>query len=201
MKKFLLFMMLVAGLTAQAAISTFSVSNTENKFTITRSNTTTREVVFYRTVSMSALATAHFTPAAGALEFAVGESKKTVTVEELDATRVPLFCRFQMSDLRYYRFEVIDNGGFRLAYRDKFIDYGSNYRTWGWYISNHIEDLVYLQQLNDDKYYASSVETAMSKPIMTRCVAKLITSIGLTWKTTADTEPHLPFPPPMCLTT
>ena len=161
MKKILLFMMVVAGLTAQAAISTFSMSNNQNKFTITRSDTTTREVVFYRTMSMSALATVHFTPASGALEFAVGESKKTVTIEELDITTAPLFCRFQMSDLRYYRFEVIDIGGFRLAYQDKFIDYGNHYRTYGWYISNHIEDLVYIQQLDGDANYASSIQSAM----------------------------------------
>ena len=64
------------------ASSTFSVTNADNIFTITRTETVEVETVNYRTVSLSALAGKHFTEATGSLEFAVGESEKMVTVTE-----------------------------------------------------------------------------------------------------------------------
>ena len=145
MKKLLLLLTFVACLTAQAA-STFSVTNYNNVFTITRSSSTTAETVYYRTVGIDAISTIHYLPAIGKLNFAVGETSKTVTVEEIDVTTIPAFCRFQSGLARRYRFELLDKGGFvlALAYRD--IYYGNDYNCGAAFVSPHIEDLVYLNQ-------------------------------------------------------
>lgn len=66
----------------------FSVTNSgSNIFTIKRtSGTDDRQTVYYRTVNGSAIGGTHFTHAAGKVEFAKGESTKTVTVTEKSAT-------------------------------------------------------------------------------------------------------------------
>ncbi|MBO4871700.1 MAG: InlB B-repeat-containing protein [Muribaculaceae bacterium] len=160
MKKFLLLLFALALLVPVAMASTFSVTNYLNTFTITRSDASTAEVVMYRTVNRSAIARTHFSPTAGVLQFDVGETSKTVTVEELDVNTIPAFCCFQSGYERKYRFEVIDRGGFLLAARDRDIYYGSDYRCQNYYVSTSIKDLVFLRQV-DETYYTCHIMSGM----------------------------------------
>ena len=160
MKKFLLLLFALALLVPVAMASTFSVTNDLNTFTITRSDASTAEVVMYRTVNRSAIARTHFSPTAGVLQFDVGETSKTVTVEELDVNTIPAFCCFQSGYERKYRFEVIDRGGFVLAARDRDIYYGTDYRCQNYYVSTSIKDLVFLRQV-DETYYTCHIMSGM----------------------------------------
>ena len=160
MKKLLLLLVLVACLAAQTAASTFTVSNYENVFTITRSSSTTAETVNYRTVGINAIPNVHYTPAINKLTFAVGETSKTVTVEEMDVTTIPAFCRFQGGANRRYCFELLDRGGFVRAKSYRYIYYGNGYRFTPLFLSRHITDLVYLNQ-NVSTGHACQVESAM----------------------------------------
>ncbi len=84
----------------------FTVANSGNKFTISRTDTTAAASVKYRTVSQSAVAGIHFTAASGTLNFAAGERSKTVTVTERSATAtVDFFC--VSGSTRTYGFEVL----------------------------------------------------------------------------------------------
>ena len=68
---------------------TFSVTNDDgdNTFTITRTGGSDgMQTVYYRTVNGSAIGGTHFTHAAGSVDFAPGETQKTVTVEGENAT-------------------------------------------------------------------------------------------------------------------
>ncbi len=132
---------------AQDANNFFVSRYGNNTFTVVRNSTDKAETVRYRTVSLSAIAGVHFTPAEGVLQFAEGEKSKSITVEEFDITTVPLFCRYQYSIRRDYRFEVLDLGGFRLAYRDRDITYGDQYNVAGNHINPNIEDLVYIRHI------------------------------------------------------
>ncbi len=65
---------------------TFSVTNSGNTFTISRTGGTDgQQTVYYRTVNGSAVGGTHFTHKAGSLTFAAGEATKTVTVTEKTA--------------------------------------------------------------------------------------------------------------------
>ena len=86
-----------------------------NKFVVTRTNTTSREVVKYRTVSGSALAGVHFTGKNGRLIFNAGEDSKEVTVPETSFANLPLRYRYSGRTSFYYDFEVTDQAGTILA--------------------------------------------------------------------------------------
>ena len=165
MKKLLLF--LAALLTAMTAwASTFTVTNNGNTFTITRSSSSGAENVYYRTVSLSAMAGVHFTEAVGILNFLEGESEKTVTVTETPIGSIAEQYLFQMETMRTYRFEVLDYSGSQLAYKDREITYGSDYQHSADYVNQRITDLVYfdyngnIKSDNDNRYldvaYSSS---------------------------------------------
>ena len=143
MKKTLL--LLAALLTAMTAWSqsTFTVSNSNNEFTITRSNPISTELVVYRTVSISAIAGTHFTEAIGSLYFEDGETQKKVTVTEGVNSNALLAYRFQTGTTRTYRFEVLDLAGFLLAYKDRNITYTSDYQHISNYVNKSVTDLVY----------------------------------------------------------
>ena len=115
---------------ASAPASTFSVSGSGNSFTISRSgDTSAAERVFYRAVSRTAIAGAHFQPAEGYLDFAAGQLTNRVTVAERTAAQInnPLFVYYQyggtVGSSRAYRFEVVDGGGFVLAAANRTISY------------------------------------------------------------------------------
>ena len=108
---------LMAGQSAWAT-GNYTVSNNGNTFTITRSgNTTVSETVNYRTVSLSAIEGQHFGAATGTLTFAPNETIKQVTVTEV--TPNDPFYNYQNGTERSYRFEVLDQGGYLLASRDR----------------------------------------------------------------------------------
>ena len=122
----LLLITLLAVQTVHAA-STFTVTNTSgtSKFVITRTtNTSTTETVKYRTVSLSAIAGMHFTEKVGELTFDATHNSREVEVTENtpDADAY----KFQNGTSRMYRFEVLDQGGFRLASTDRTITTGTS---------------------------------------------------------------------------
>ena len=91
----------------------FTVENTSGStFTITRSATGIQQTVRYRTVSMTAIASVHFTEATGNLTFGVNDTSKTVTVTETAYSNVTGADRYQTASAsRYYRFEVLNSIG------------------------------------------------------------------------------------------
>ena len=122
----LLLITLLAVQTVHAA-STFTVTNTSgtSKFVITRTtNTSTTETVKYRTVSLSAIAGMHFTEKVGELTFDATHNSREVEVTE--NTPDTDAYKFQNGTSRMYRFEVLDQGGFRLASTDRTITTGTS---------------------------------------------------------------------------
>ena len=119
---------------ANASASTFSVESSGNTFTVSRSGdgTNAAESVFCRTVSRSALAGVHFAGALDRLDFAAGDTSKTVSVAESTAAQVndPRFTYYQSGGAtgssRAYRLEVVDAGGFVLAAADRSISYDAS---------------------------------------------------------------------------
>jgi len=146
----------VAPTTALAAGETaWSVTNENNVFTISRSGDTSKaESVYYRTVSLSAVAGDHFTAASGTLDFAAGETSKSVTVNEKTFSNVPLRSRFQTTSGRSYRFEVLDTDGFRLAAQVRSIDYAAGQFN-DLYLNKSVSDLIWFSIIGRD--FSSSV--------------------------------------------
>ena len=114
-----------AVLCSAAPASTFSVSNSGSTFTVTRDSADASETVLYRTVSRTALEGVHFAGASGTLTFAAGVTNMQVAVSETPVDDVSLPSRCQTGTTRTYRFEVLDDGGFRLAYTDREISFGT----------------------------------------------------------------------------
>ncbi|MBQ7599529.1 MAG: InlB B-repeat-containing protein, partial [Clostridia bacterium] len=94
-------------------------------FAVSRNITTSRDVVRYRTVGLSALGGSHFNPSSGTIEFGIGEETKTVTVRE-NPNGSSYQDRFQCGTNRNYRFEVMDMGGFTLCSADRSFAAGTN---------------------------------------------------------------------------
>ena len=84
-------------------------------FVITRTNTASKEMVKYHTVSGSALGNYHYSHKSYTLTFNVGESTKTVTVSEYSLADVPLQFRYSGNNKLYYDFVVTDQTGTVLA--------------------------------------------------------------------------------------
>lgn len=113
---------LTVGRTPVCAASTFTVTRPisidyapTTTFTITRSDTLTKETVKYRTVSLSALAGKHFVDKSGTLTFAIGEDTKTVDVSEIDPTTIPLPYTYSSVAIPTYKFELTDEYGHPVA--------------------------------------------------------------------------------------
>ena len=128
------------------ATSTWTVTNADNVFTITRSESGTAETVKYHTVSLTALAGKHFTAVSGELTFAASETSKTVTVTETAKDDVNKTYRFQTVMSRSYRLEVTNTNGYLLAYRDRIIEFGSDYQYKTRYLNNSLQNLVVFNQ-------------------------------------------------------
>ena len=127
MKNFLSILLLLAtGFTA-AAQSTWTVSNDGNKFTISRSDIKERESIRFRTVGLSAVPGQHFDGQFGSVVFPKGQRTHEVTINE-KTPGTPVY-RYQNGYSRQYRFEVTNMGGDQLAYRDRTISYGEEYRV------------------------------------------------------------------------
>ena len=133
--------LLTAAVTAKAE-TTWTVSNpTGSTFRITRSTSGTTETVKYRTVNLSAYAGQHYTAASGEVTFGVNDTYKEVTVTENTPTTAAY--KYQTGDMRKYRFDVTDQGGFHLAHLDREITTGTSFSDS--YVNKSVTDLVYFQ--------------------------------------------------------
>ncbi len=138
---------LAAGQSAWAA-NTFTVTSSTSAgittFTITRSENTAAETVYYRTVSLSALEGQHFTAVSGSLTFAAGQTIKTVTVTEGNPDAD--IYRYQTGSRRSYRFEVLDIDGTVITHRDQTVITTSPFNYSGTNVNNAIPNnsFVYL---------------------------------------------------------
>ena len=149
-------MIAIAGIAAAQA-STFSVSNSDNRFAIIRSGegTNKSETVSYRTVSDSAYAGQHFTSKSGTITFAAGVTSNVVFVTEKAVGNVDHIYRYQTDASRSYRFEVLDEGGFNVASTNRVITYGNSYKLETGRVSRNLDDidLVYF----NGSSYASGI--------------------------------------------
>ena len=127
---------------AHASGTTYSVSCTNNVFTVTRSGDVSQaETVRYRTVSESAVAGVHFVERTGTVSFAAGSTSAngTVTVTEKSPTatsssnRVPEIDRYAIGNVDHtYRFELLAyDKDTVLASCRRSINYGSSYNLSG----------------------------------------------------------------------
>jgi len=137
--------------------STFSVtsatSGSTTTFTVTRDSADASETVLYRTVSRTALDGVHFAGASGTLTFAAGVTNMQVAVFETPVDDVSLPSRCQTGTTRTYRFEVLDDGGFRLAYTDREISFGTAWQLNTDRVVLSVTDLVYF----NNSAYATGV--------------------------------------------
>ena len=148
---------LAAGQSTWAA-STWSLTSSTSAgittFTITRSESTAAETVHYRTVSLSALEGQHFNAVSGTLTFAADETSKTVTVTDRTATSMFKYAASSgSSGYRQYRFEVLDDGGFQLAFKDREISFGTACQLKTARVAPSVTDLVYF----NNSVYASGL--------------------------------------------
>ncbi|MBO4475182.1 MAG: InlB B-repeat-containing protein [Bacteroidales bacterium] len=142
--------LLAAGPSALAA--DWSVSYSNGKFVVSRSNNSGTAYVRYRTVSISALDGKHFTGVNGSLSFADGQSSKQVAVTETPLADVPLRYRYQGTNKLYYDFEVTDQQGAVLATKRKQIytggDTNNQYYLSGWnsYVNLTLHQFTYFDE-------------------------------------------------------
>ena len=142
----LLLVAMAFGTKAWAQNGTFTVSastiNTGCRFTITRtSNTDATETVNYRTVNLSAVAGQHYTSKIGQLTFDADNNTRTVDVGEAGIAISDAAYQFQNGTQRTYRLEVLDQGGFELAHKDRSITIGIQFGNT--YVNQSVTDLVY----------------------------------------------------------
>ena len=136
--------------------ASYNNSTKKTTFTITRSGSSLpSQTIKFRTVNLSAYAGQHYTAVNGDFTFAANATSTTVEVSE-GAPGTDAY-KYQTSNERSYRFEVLDVNGFQLAYYDRTMTYGltqfSNAK-----VSKEITDLVYFNGtsyasgLNSSKY-------------------------------------------------
>ena len=145
----MLALLVAAGAFAQNQSSftiTCSTSNNQTTFSVTRtSNTSSSETVYFRTVSLSAIAGIHFTDQTGTLKFDSTHNTRNVIVQETPSGNVPEQYQFQTGTTRSYRLELLDEGGFSLASLNHDIEYNSSYRYQTTYLNRTVTDLVYFK--------------------------------------------------------
>ena len=148
---------LLAGGPAAWAANTWTVQyvTSSGKFKITRSgDTSITETVKYRTVSLSAIAGQHFAERTGTVTFGPGDSDKEIAVtENAPGTAAYLY---QNGTSRKYRFEVLDQGGFRLAYTDRTITTGTSVPSSGLFSEKDITIFTSGTEFTDDGYDQST---------------------------------------------
>ena len=139
---------IAAGQQAWAA-STWNLTSTTSAgittFTITRSESTAAETVYYRTVSLSAIEGQHFTAVSGSLAFIAGQASKSVTVTETAPSDAVY--RVYSSASRQYRFELLDLDGTVIAQRDRTVSGGTQFTDT--YLNKSITGLTYFDHYGD----------------------------------------------------
>ncbi len=95
--------------------------------TITRSNSDVEETINYRTAAYTAIEGIHFTRVEGSLTFAPGETQKAFTLVETGMANVPLVSKVQTSQMRKYKVELVDAGGFVIKSGYRELVYGDDY--------------------------------------------------------------------------
>ena len=139
---------LAAGQSAWAA-STFIVTSSTSAgittFTITRSESTAAETVYYRTVSLSAIEGQHFTAVSGSLTFTAGQTSKTVNVTE--AAPSDAVYKVYSSASRQYRFELLDLDGTIITQCERTVSGGTQFTDI--YLNNSITGLTYFYHNGD----------------------------------------------------
>ena len=94
------------------------------RFTVTRSGDVSKTaVVYYRTISLSAMADYNFNPVSGKWLFEAGETSKSVKVTEKTVSSGVF--KYQVGTTRSYGFEATDWDGERLAYSVRTMSTGS----------------------------------------------------------------------------
>ena len=134
---------------------TVSTSENVSTFTITRTDASIEQRVFYRTVSSSALAGKHYTPVYGVLTFNAGQTTKTVQVNETAVDNIDLVYRYQNITTRRYYLEVLDATGTKLAERTRIITYGNDYKFNNTYVNRNGNNLVYFN-IGDETFKSST---------------------------------------------
>ncbi|MBR3938307.1 MAG: hypothetical protein IKJ66_10330 [Bacteroidaceae bacterium] len=148
------------------AASTFTVTNSDNTFTVTRrGNTAVAEDVNYRTVSLSAIEGQHFTVASGTLSFAANDTSKTVTVTE--STPGTDAYKFQSGTTRSYRFEVLDSDGYILASKDRSMTTGTSVPSSGAFDIKDVTIYSSEYTANDDGYDKNGYKSVSSSGYFT----------------------------------
>ena len=148
------------------AASTFTVTNSDNTFTVTRrGNTAVAEDVNYRTVSLSAIEGQHFTAASGTLSFAANDTSKTVTVTE--STPGTDAYKFQSGTTRSYRFEVLDSDGYILASKDRSMTTGTSVPSSGAFDIKDVTIYSSEYTANDDGYDKNGYKSVSSSAYFT----------------------------------
>ena len=156
------------------------------RFTITRSGDVSHaQTVFFQTVGRSAMGGVHYAEQYGTLTFAAGDTNpKTVTVTEYAAGDVPLLYRYQNQTYRTYSFELLDEGGFRLACQDRDINYGTSYHfSNGSRVNGSITNLVYFSGSS----YASGLSSTNYYDTSTAATTGYLLS-GSTYSTISSTD-------------
>ena len=147
--------LLAAGQTSVWAANTWTVEYVNGKFKITRSgDLSITETVQYRTVSLSAFAGQHFTSISGTETFGPNQDFKEVSVSE--GTPGTDAYKYQNGSSRSYRFEVLDQGGFCLAYTDRSSITGTNVPISGLFSEKEITIYTDPVQYSDAGYNQSN---------------------------------------------
>lgn len=119
--------------------------------TITRSNSDVEETINYRTAAYTAIEGIHFTRVEGSLTFAPGETQKTFTLVETAVANVPLVSKVQTSQMRKYRVELVDAGGFVIKSGYRELVYGDDYHFKAIAANTSITDMLYYEKTQQNE--------------------------------------------------
>ena len=152
--------------------SSFSVGGSGNTFTVVRTGegTNLAETVYYRAVSLSAYAGQNFTSKSGSLTFAPGQIFTNVVV----STRTPSSdaYKFQSGTTRAYRFELLDEGGFRLDGKDRTITAGTSVSTNGAFNIKNVTIQAAEYTADDDGYDKNGYKSVSSNAYFSAAAPK-----------------------------
>ena len=146
----------------------WTVTNpTGSTFRITRpdSHVGTTETVKYRTVNLSAFAGQHYTAVNSEVTFGVNDTYKEVTVMEMTPSQDAY--KFQNGTSRKYRFEVLDQGGFRLASTDRTITTGTSVPSSGAFDIKDVNIYSSEYTADDDGYDVNGYKSVGSSDYFT----------------------------------